>query len=223
MSEGACRIGVDSRRLQGLYVITDPVLTPPRELLEKVGAALEGGASIVQYRDKTTDKARRLQEARQLKALCSAHDALLIINDDVMLALECDAHGVHVGREDTPVRLARQQLGPDKILGATCHGDPALALGACTEGADYVAFGRFFVSGTKPDAPPARLDLIAPHLTTLPCPAVAIGGITLPQAAPLIDAGFAMLAVIGDVFSRDSAAITLHCRAYARLFEERAH
>lgn len=206
--------------LQGLYVITDPMLTPPPLLLKKVAAALEGGARIVQYRDKSKDGARRLAEARELRVLCRQHGALLIINDDVELALASEADGVHVGLEDTPVQEARLRLGAGKILGATCHGDPRLAERAIDEGADYVAFGRFFVSGTKPEAPPARLEGVAPHLLGLGRPAVAIGGITLAQAAPLVEAGFAMLAVIGDVFSRDSAEIAVHCRAYARLFAE---
>lgn len=205
-------------RLRGLYVITDPVLTPASQILDKVSAALEGGARIVQYRDKSSDAERRLREARQLRSLCHAHNALFIINDDVALALEIDADGVHVGLEDMPVPMARQQLGPAKLLGATCHGDPTLARQAATDGADYVAFGRFFSSGTKPDAPPAQLARVGPILATLPCPAVAIGGITLPHAKPLVNAGFAMLAVIGDVFSRDNAAITVHCRAYGALF-----
>lgn len=204
--------------LRGLYVITDPVLTPSDQLEAKVAAALEGGARIVQYRDKSANSQRRLQEALVLKRLCHAHQALLIINDDVPLALACDADGVHVGLEDTPVIVAREQLGPDRIVGATCHGDTALARQAIADGADYVAFGRFFASGTKPDAQPARLDDIAPCLPALPVPAVAIGGITLAQAAPLVAAGFSMLAVIGDVFSRDSAQITVHCRAYTQLF-----
>lgn len=205
--------------LRGLYVITDPVLTPPIHLQAKVTAALEGGARIVQYRDKSQDSARRLNEALSLRALCRAHDALLIINDDIELALACDADGVHVGQEDTPVVTARAQLGHDRILGATCHGDPALAERAIAEGADYVAFGRFFASGTKPDARPARLEVVAPYLASLTTPAVAIGGITLEQAPTLVAAGFAMVAVIGDVFSRDSSQIAVHCRAYARLFE----
>lgn len=207
-----------AERLRGLYVITDPVLTPSAQLQAKVAAALAGGARIVQYRDKSQDTARRLREASMLKALCEAHGALLIINDDAPLALACDADGVHVGQEDTPVTDARRLLGPGRIVGATCHGDPALAQAAIAAGADYVAFGRFFASGTKPGARPAQLDVIAPHLPRLPVPSVAIGGITLDTAAPLVAAGFSMLAVIGDVFSRDSSQIEVHCRAYARLF-----
>lgn len=206
-------------RLRGLYVITDPVLTPASQLESKVAAALTGGARIVQYRDKSRDPARRMREAAMLRALCHAYEALLIINDDVPLALACDADGVHVGQEDMPVSEARRLLGPGRIVGATCHGEPALAHQAIAAGADYVAFGRFFASGTKPEARPAQLDVIAPHLRSLPVPSVAIGGITLDKAAPLVAAGFSMLAVIGDVFSRDSSQIAVHCRAYARLLE----
>lgn len=206
-------------RLHGLYVITDPVLTPPTLLLGKVSAALAGGARIVQYRDKSGDAGRRLTEARQLRDLCRQYNALFIVNDDVGLALASDADGVHVGLEDAPVSRAREQLGADKLIGATCHGDPALAQQAVHDGADYVAFGRFFDSGTKPDAPAARLEVVAPTLARLPCPAVAIGGIRLDNAPPLVAAGFSMLAVIGDVFSRDNAEIELHCGAYAALFD----
>lgn len=205
-------------RLRGLYVITDPVLTPPALLEAKTTAALAGGARIVQYRDKSKDASWRLEEAQLLRTLCTAYQALLIINDDVDLALACNADGVHVGLEDMPVPEARRRLGENKLLGATCHGDPTLAWQACKDGADYVAFGRFFASDTKPDAPPASLEFVTPHLSRLPCPTVAIGGIQLENAATLVKAGFDMLAVIGDVFSRDSAEITLHCGAYARLF-----
>ncbi|CBL43892.1 Thiamine-phosphate pyrophosphorylase [gamma proteobacterium HdN1] len=208
--------------MRGLYVITDPILTPPDLLEKKVRAALLGGAAIVQYRNKDAGaKARRLQEAQSLRALTDEYGALLIINDDTELALACNADGVHVGLEDTPIALARAQLGLQRIVGATCHGDTQLALRAIEEGADYVAFGRFFGSNTKPDAPPAALDAIRPALSRLTRPAVAIGGIRLENAQPLVNAGFAMLAVVGDVFSHDSAEITLHCAAYARLFQNK--
>lgn len=207
-------------RLQGLYVITDPLLTPSATLLMQVEAALMGGARLVQYRDKSSEAQRRLQEALQLQALCRRYAATLIINDDISLALACDADGVHLGQDDAPLAAARHLLGPHKIVGATCHGDPSLATRAMAEGADYLAFGRFFASGTKPDAPAAQLDRVAPRLHHWSVPTAAIGGITLQQAPALITAGFDMLAVIGDVFGHTD--ITARCRDYATLIANHA-
>ena len=203
-------------RLTGLYVITDPRLTPGDKLLERVEAALKGGARLVQYRDKSADHDRRLAEASALLALCRNHGATLIINDDVELCLATGADGVHLGLEDTAIAQARGRLGPQALVGATCHGDPALARLAIGDGADYVAFGRFFASGTKPDALPARPEVVGPALGGLGVPTCAIGGITLATAPDLLNLGFSMLAVIGDVFASDD--IEARCRAYARLF-----
>lgn len=202
---------------QGLYAITDPKLTPSDTLAESVAAALKGGARIIQYRDKSSDHDKRLREAHTLLTLCEQHEAILIINDDVNLAEACGAHGVHLGLTDTAITAARRQLGPTKLIGATCHGAMENAYRAQNDGADYVAFGRFFPSPTKPDAPPARLDDIAPYLQTLTVPAVAIGGITMANAPQLRAAGFAMLAVVADIFDRTD--IETHCQNYARLFE----
>lgn len=204
-------------RLKGLYVITDPKLTPSAALIDSVTAALQGGARVVQYRDKSCDTEKRLREARALKALCDQYQATFIVNDDVSLAQASDAHGVHLGLDDTAISAARQQLGPSKIIGGTCHGDVGNAYRAQDDGADYVAFGRFFPSPTKPDAPPANLGDIAPRLQTLDIPAVAIGGITLANAPQLRAAGFAMLAVIADVF--DHPDIQAQCARYTQLFE----
>ncbi|MDX1695909.1 MAG: thiamine phosphate synthase, partial [Ketobacteraceae bacterium] len=146
------------QRLWGLYAITDPTLTPPDLLAEKTEAALAGGARIIQYRDKSTDSERRYREASELKSLCLQYNATLIINDDVALTARVQADGVHLGLTDTGIHEARQQLGPEFIIGATCHGEITNAHRAQQDGADYVAFGRFFPSRTKPDAPLARLD-----------------------------------------------------------------
>lgn len=204
-------------RLQGLYAITDPKLTPPGTLLEKVAAALQGGARIIQYRDKSQDHPRRREEAGALLALCQQFNATFIVNDDVTLAQEVGAHGVHLGLTDTDIADARATLGANKIIGGTCHGEIANARQAQTQGADYVAFGRFFASSTKPDAPLAQLEKIGPQLPSLQVPAVAIGGITLANAPQLRAAGFAMVAVVADIFAREN--IRAHCEHYAALFE----
>lgn len=203
--------------LRGLYAITDPVLTPPPTLLHQVLSALRGGARVIQYRDKTSPEPLRQHMALQLRELTRNMGALLIINDDVELCLQCNADGVHLGQEDTPVNHARQQLGRGKIIGATCHGSRELAEQAMAQGANYLAFGRFFPSRTKPDAKPAELDALRDFVRTCPLPTVAIGGITLNNAAPLIDAGFSMLAVINDLFDRDD--IEPHCQQYQALFQ----
>ncbi|AUM13918.1 thiamine phosphate synthase [Ketobacter alkanivorans] len=202
--------------LRGLYAITDPLLTPTHSLLHQVQQALLGGARIIQYRDKTSPVSQRLQSAGQLRELTRAHGALLIINDDLDLCLEVNADGVHLGQEDTSLIQARQQLGRNKIIGATCHGSEELARKALDEGANYLAFGRFFPSRTKPDALPADLNSLRPFLTRCPVPTVAIGGITLNNAPQLVDAGFSMLAVINDLFDRNDTEH--HCQQYAALF-----
>lgn len=206
-------------RIQGLYAITDPVLTPPPTLLHQVQQALEGGARIIQYRDKTSPAPLRLQLARQLRELTRTYQRLLIINDDIELCLDSDADGVHLGQEDTPLMEARQRLGRHRIIGATCHGSVTLAQQAMGQGAHYLAFGRFFPSLTKPDAKPAELEPLRDFLQSCPLPTVAIGGINLNNAAPLLEAGFSMLAVIQDVFDRPD--IKDHCQRYQSLFIEK--
>ncbi|MBA53805.1 MAG: thiamine phosphate synthase [Pseudomonadales bacterium] len=203
--------------LRGLYAITDPALTPPHTLLYQVQSALRGGARVIQYRDKVSPAPLRLQMAQQLRDLTRTLGALLIINDDVALCLECDADGVHLGQDDTPVREARQQLGRNKIIGATCHGSEELARQAMDQGANYLAFGRFFPSRTKPDAKPADLESLRRFIGECPLPTVAIGGITLNNAGPLIEAGFSMLAVINDLFDRDD--VEQHSQHYTALFQ----
>lgn len=207
-----------AERLQGLYAITDSKLTPDNTLEEQVAAALAGGTRIIQYRDKSQDQSRRERQAKALLDLCLQYHATFIVNDDVALAKRCNAHGVHLGLSDTAIRDARDLLGPTPIIGGTCHGDINNAHRAHADGADYVAFGRFFPSGTKPNAPLADLAQLSPHIQSLKLPAVAIGGITLANAPQLRAAGFAMLAVVADVFAQSN--IQAHCQRYQSLFQD---
>lgn len=204
--------------LQGLYAITDPVLTPTSTLLTQVEATLLGGTRVIQFRDKSQDHELRLQTARQLRTLTQQHSALLIINDDVALCQQCGADGIHLGQGDTKLQKARQQLGSHFIIGATCHGSIELADNALQQGADYLAFGRFFASNTKPNAQPAKLEQVQEFIQQCPVPTVAIGGITLNNAAPLLEAGFDMLAVVQDVFSHPS--ISKQCQRFQALFSQ---
>lgn len=199
--------------MQGLYVITDG--STGDVLLSKVEQALRGGAAIVQYRDKTTHTVRREQEAAALRSLCQQHNALFIVNDDVSLAKTVQADGVHVGRDDSVLATARAYLGKTAIIGVSCYNRLDLALEAAKQGADYIAFGSFFPSPTKPNAPRATLDLLQTARQQLDLPICAIGGITLGNAPSLLANGADMLAVITDVFN--SAAIAQQAARYQAL------
>ncbi len=202
--------------LSGLYVITDDKLSGPC-LLEHVQHAIKGGAQIVQYRNKTNQAAIKEMTARSLLELCRDHRVPLIINDDVELAINIGADGVHLGQSDTKLTDARQCLGAGAIIGITCHASLSLAKQAEQQGASYVAFGRFFASQTKPDASPANIDLLTNAKQQLAIPLCAIGGITLDNAPQLIDAGADMLAVIHGVFAQEE--IDVAASAYTTLWQ----
>jgi thiamine-phosphate pyrophosphorylase len=201
---------------RGLYAITDNNLIGEEQLPEKVEEALIGGAAIIQYRDKTNDSSKRLREASELLELCNQYSALLIINDDVKLAFDTGAHGVHIGKDDEDIQYARNKLGKDSIIGVSCYNSYELATNAQNKGADYIAFGSFFPSSIKPEAVKAEIDLLQKASHELNTPIVAIGGITSSNAPALIEAGADMLAVISDVFGKDD--ITQAARNLAGLF-----
>ena len=200
----------------GLYAIT-PETADTEYLLAQVEAALTGGVAAVQYRDKSTDVARRHEQASELVMLCRQFGVPLIVNDDLRLADLADADGVHLGRDDASLREARIILGRDKFIGASCYQNLELAQAAQAAGADYVAFGSFFPSPTKPAA--ARADLVLLHeaARTLRVPIVAIGGITLANAPLLLDAGADCLAVLSALFAAPD--ICAAARDLNQLFE----
>jgi thiamine-phosphate pyrophosphorylase len=185
-----------------------------------VQQAIEGGARLIQYRDKSRDSAKRVTEAAGLLAVCRSAGIALLINDDVELAAALGADGVHLGRDDSDPREARRQLGPSAIIGVSCYDRFERAARAQEEGADYAAFGRFFPSATKPHAVPAGIDLLHRARRELRLPLVAIGGVTPENGASLVRAGADMLAVVEGVFGQPdirSAAL-----AYRRLFSTEA-
>jgi thiamine-phosphate pyrophosphorylase len=182
---------------RGLYAITDG---PRPDLLPAVEAALQGGAALIQYRDKTVDAQRRMREASALRELCARFDVPLIINDDIELALASGAAGVHLGEDDGDVAVARSRLGTNAIIGVSCYDSLSRARQMAAAGADYLAFGAFFSSPTKPNARRATLDLLR-EAKPLGRPLVAIGGITPDNAPPLVEAGADFLAVISGVFA----------------------
>ena len=204
-------------RLHGLYAITDNILMPDDQaLVANVNAAILGGAQIIQYRDKTTDTEKRYRQACLLNDLCRQHDRILLINDDVHLADICGAHGVHLGQQDSSLQAAREQLSKDAIIGVTCHDQLALAKTADQAGADYVAFGAFYPSKTKPNAKPAPLSLLTEAKSILSCPIVAIGGITVDNAYQTITAGADMIAVVHSLFTAES--ITQQAKTFTLAF-----
>jgi thiamine-phosphate pyrophosphorylase len=202
--------------VKGLYAIT-PEMADTAALLDKVKAALQGGARLVQYRSKSEDAALKHEQASELLQLCRAHGVPLIINDDVRLAALTDADGVHLGEEDASLKEARINLGPDKIIGVSCYQDLALARRFAAEGADYVAFGSFYPSPTKPGARPCPISLLTEAKKALRVPVVGIGGITPDNAGPLVRAGADAVAVISALF--DAPDIALAAAQFDSLFQ----
>lgn len=201
--------------ISGLYAITRET-DNTGYLLASVEAALRGGAGVVQYRDKSTDVARQHEQANELLNLCQRYRVPLIINDSLRLADLVGADGVHIGRDDGAIHEARIVLGPDRIIGVSCYQSLALALKAQTSGADYVAFGSFFPSSTKPDAERAHVALLHEATHVIHVPIVAIGGIALNNAENLINAGADAVAVISALF--DSDDIEAAARQFTNLF-----
>ncbi|OHC71599.1 MAG: thiamine-phosphate diphosphorylase [Rhodocyclales bacterium GWA2_65_20] len=208
----------DRKLLRGLYAITpdDPLL--PR-LSALVGSALAGGVRLVQYRNKFAPPPLRRAQAAELLRICHAADARLIINDDLELALEIGADGVHLGRADGDIAVARLTLGDRRILGVSCYNDIARVEAAVAEGADYVGLGSVFASATKPAATRASLQMLAEVKRRFAIPVAAIGGITIDNVQQVINAGADMAAVITDLFN--AMNIQEQAAAYQMLFEEK--
>ena len=205
-----------ARIKRGLYAITDTALLADSVLVERVGQAIRGGATVIQYRDKQLPDESRRHQADALAALCSSHGVPLIINDDVALAAAVGAAGVHLGENDADLQAARRQLGTDAIIGVSCYNRLELALQAAASGADYVAFGRFFPSSTKPGAVQALPALLTEARQVLDIPVVAIGGITPENGRALVSAGAGLLAVIHGIFGQQD--IEAAARRYSALF-----
>jgi thiamine-phosphate pyrophosphorylase len=195
--------------LSGLYGITDSTLMPTLEqMLQQVAQSLEGGARIIQYRDKSSDHTKRFNQASALNDLCMKHSVPLLINDDIELAYNVNAAGVHLGQSDGNIQNARNRLGSGAIIGVTCHDSLSLAESAESQGADYLAFGAFFPSKTKPNAKSAPINLLHQSKQKLSLPIVAIGGISMDNAHQIITAGADMVAVIHALYAQDDIKTT---------------
>lgn len=200
----------------GLYAITDAKRTPEERLSDCVSKAIEGGAVMVQYRNKEADAAQRDREAHLVLDVCRAHHIPLIINDDVNLAHRIGAQGVHLGKNDATVHEARAVLGDGAIIGVSCYDEFQRALRAQHSGADYVAFGSFNPTDTKAGTVRATLELLHEAKKHLHIPVVAIGGITSENGRSLVQAGANLLAACSGVFGQPD--IEAAARHYAHLF-----
>ena len=200
-------------KLRGLYAIT-PDCADSALLIGRADQALSGGIAALQYRNKLAGQEQRVLEATALATKCRERRVPFIVNDDVALALESGADGVHLGRDDGDLAAARARLR-GKLLGVSCYNSLAAARAAVAAGADYIAFGSVFPSPTKPAAVRAPLALFG-EARSLRVPLVAIGGITLDNAPQLLVAGADCLAVISDLF--DAPDIAERARSYGKLW-----
>ncbi|MDD4913687.1 MAG: thiamine phosphate synthase [Methylococcales bacterium] len=199
----------------GLYAITQTEGKTMNCIVQEVEAALNGGVQVLQYRDKNPQDEYAL--GNQLLQLCRARAVPLLINDNPELALALGADGVHLGRDDSSIESARTLLGSNAIIGVSCYNDVKKAQRMQAAGADYVAFGRFFPSSSKPLATAAEIATLALARQALNIPIVAIGGILPENGGQLLAAGANLLAVIGGIFDNDPETAA---RAYRTLFAQ---
>lgn len=202
-------------KLRGLYVVTDEKQTPYDKMLDMVEKALKGGASIVQLRDKNNSDEFLIPYCKELKNLCHKYNAIFIVNDRVDLALKVDADGVHVGEEDPDVVEVREKT-KGKIMGVSCYGSVERALQMQDLGVDYVAFGSFYPSPTKPKSRIVSKSVISEAKKVLKIPICVIGGLTVENSKELIDLGADLVAVISDIWTAPD--IEERCKQYVKLF-----
>lgn len=203
---------------RGLYAIADTSWVGPDHILTAVGEAIVGGAVMVQLRDKTNAVISDQPRLLALLELCRQHGVPFIINDNSRLAVDIGADGVHIGQSDGDIAAIRTRLGNSAIIGVSCHNSLDSARRAVSGGADYVAFGRFFASRTKPDAPAATIEQLRSVHAELDVPIVAIGGITPDNSRQLLVAGADLLAVIAGIFAQ--ADTRAAATAYQRVIQQ---
>ena len=222
---GAARRAALLQRMtrSGLYLVTDDRLDPD-ELLKRLGAALEVGADVVQFRDKRDDRHAVAAVGRRVAERCRAAGALFIVNDDAELARDLDAEGIHVGQDDAAPADIRAIVGPNQIIGLSVSHLPEADAAAADPDVDYIGFGALFTTPTKPDAEPAGPEMLVEARKRVTFPIVGIGGITPSNLAAAFAAGADSVAVVSAVFSapdpaaatRDLLAAIAQARASAR-------
>jgi len=205
-----------SVKLNGLYVISDDTLTPKETILKQIEQALKAGATVVQLRDKISKDEELEELIQKLQELCKRYDALFVLNDRIELAIKLNCDGLHIGRSDHHrVKEIRQEY--KGVLGISCYGDLALAKKMEDLNVDYVAFGSFFTSSTKPLAAVVDKEVIRQGKEQLNIPVCVIGGITSKNAQELINKGANMTAVISDIWKSDN--IEKKCTEFTKLFK----
>lgn len=206
---------MDMPKSGGIYLISDSKNLAIDDLLDKTEKILDVGISLFQFRDKNSKYEIKKSTALKLQTLCKKYNTLFIINDDVVLAKEISADGVHLGRNDMDINMARKILG-DKIIGVSCYNNLEDAITAEIMGADYIALGSFFNSPTKPEARKIAIDLLPIAKSKLNIPVVAIGGITPENGKQLVDNKVDFLAIISGIYA--STDIINSVKAYKNLF-----
>lgn len=202
--------------MRGLYLITND--DPIQLLLEKLDAALATRqVAILQYRRKKVEKADQPAEVEQIKLLCEKYQVPFVINDDLKLAAQFGL-GVHLGQSDGEITDAKSQLPEGVIIGRTCLNSLELAQKAITDGATYIAFGAVYATSTKPEAGNVGIEVIKQAAAQYDLPICAIGGLTVDNSKPVIEAGADLCAVISDILGRSTAEIPARVQAWAQLF-----
>lgn len=191
-------------QLQGIYVLSDAHLTPKETILSQMKRVLESGVSVIQFREKYASDAQIELTCKAIQALCRQYKALFIIDDRAELVKKIDADGLHVGKEDIDYVEARALLGNAKIIGVSCYGDIQRAKHYEALGADYVAFGSFFPSPTKPNSPVVPLSILKEAKALLNIPICAIGGINVSNINEVAQSGIDMYALISAVYKNDT-------------------
>ncbi len=189
--------------LKGLYVLTDATLTPPISILEQMERVLKMGVSVIQFRDKEASYEEAVFTCKALQVLCDRYNALFIIDDRLDVAKAMNADGLHIGKEDVSYEEARACLGDDKIIGVSCYGDIARAQHYEALGADYVAFGSFFPSPTKPTSTVVPLEVLEEARKVIGIPICAIGGINQSNIHLILHSKIEMYSVISAVYKDD--------------------
>ena len=191
-----------SAKLEGIYAITDEVLTPDETVVNQVETALKHGVKIIQYRNKSASDTQVEMVCRELQYLCREHDAIFIIDDRPHLAQKIKADGLHIGKDDMNLKEARE-IYPEGIIGVSCYGSTRLAKEAESEGADYVAFGSFFHSPTKPKSGIISTNVIEKAKKTVDIPVCAIGGINSSNINEIALKRPNIISVVSAIFDGD--------------------
>lgn len=202
--------------MRGLYLITND--DPIQLLLEKLDVALATKqVAILQYRRKKIEKANQPAEVGQIKLLCEKYQVPFVINDDLELAAQFGL-GVHLGQSDGEITDAKSQLPQNVIIGRTCLNSLEFAQKAIADGATYIAFGAVYATSTKPEAGNVGIEVIKQAAAQYDLPICAIGGLTVENSKPVIEAGADLCAVISDILGRSTAEIPARVQAWAQLF-----